>query len=318
MSSLTEVPVGSPPFRHEALFYAGDDEYLKGTVPYVEGGLASGEPVLVVVPQDRLELLREVLPTGNPLLQLADMEAIGRNPARIIPAWADFVLPLLAEGRTSRGIGEPIWPGRSAEELTECTWHETLINTAFGEAAGFSLLCPYDTTGLDPSVIEAAYSTHPLAGPPDGITPSSSYRTELPTCPDEPLSPIPEDATWLPFDEHGHPELRRMVRTAAVSVGLAPDTVDDVVLAVNEAVVNTVRHGGGIGRLCTWRDDGAFLCEVRDGGHIRDPLAGRRRPPVDRAGGRGLWLITQLSDLVQIRQLDDEQAIRIRISDTCR
>ena len=195
MSSLTEVPVGSPPFRHEALFYAGDDEYLKGTVPYVEDGLASGEPVLVVVPQDRLELLRDALPTGNPLLQLADMEAIGRNPARIIPAWADFVLPLLAEGRTSRGIGEPIWPGRSAEELTECTWHETLINTAFGEAAGFSLLCPYDTTGLDPSVIEAAYSTHPLAGPPDGITPSSSYRTELPTCPDEPLSPIPEDAS---------------------------------------------------------------------------------------------------------------------------
>jgi anti-sigma regulatory factor (Ser/Thr protein kinase) len=135
------------------------------------------------------------------------------------------------------------------------------------------------------------------------------------TCPDVPLSPIPESAVWSSFDFRDHFGLRQRIRKAATATGLAPRTVDDVVLAVNEAVVNTVRHAGGEGRLCTWTEGGSFLCEVRDPGRIGDAMAGRRKPPIDTAGGRGLWLITQLCDLVQIRELAAGQAIRIRVSD---
>ncbi|MER6691577.1 MEDS domain-containing protein, partial [Streptomyces minutiscleroticus] len=38
------------PFLHPALFYAGEREYLAGTVPFVREGLAAGEPVAVAVP----------------------------------------------------------------------------------------------------------------------------------------------------------------------------------------------------------------------------------------------------------------------------
>ena len=50
-------------FRHEALFYSGDDEFLAGTVPFVLEGVETGEPVLVVVPEPRLAALRTALET---------------------------------------------------------------------------------------------------------------------------------------------------------------------------------------------------------------------------------------------------------------
>ena len=53
--------------------------------------------------------------------------------------------------------------------------------------------------------------------------------------------------------------------------------------------------------LRIWTEGGSLVCEVADDGVITDPLVGRREPPLDRAGGRGLWLANQLCHLVQIR-----------------
>src|SRR5689334_24773025 len=53
----------------------------------------------------------------------------------------------------------------------------------------------------------------------------------------------------------------------------------DLLLAVNEAAVNTLVHGDGQGVLRMWLDDGELVCELSDGWKsIADPLAGRRRP----------------------------------------
>src|SRR6185437_865395 len=43
-----------------------------------------------------------------------DMDAVGTNPARILPTWRTFAAPHLAAGRRIRGVGEPISPGRRA------------------------------------------------------------------------------------------------------------------------------------------------------------------------------------------------------------
>ena len=60
------------------------------------------------------------------------MEVIGRNPARIIPAWRRFVADHATEdGGGMRGIGEPIWAERALDELAECQLHEWLLNLAF-------------------------------------------------------------------------------------------------------------------------------------------------------------------------------------------
>jgi hypothetical protein len=41
-------------FRHEAPLYAGEVDFLTGTLPFIREGMAAGEPVLVVVSAARI------------------------------------------------------------------------------------------------------------------------------------------------------------------------------------------------------------------------------------------------------------------------
>jgi len=87
--------------------------------------------------------------------------------------------------------------------------------------------------------------------------------------------------------------------------------VQDAVRAVHELAANSVRHAGGHGVLRVWRTDEALTCEIRDRGHISDPLAGRRRPAPDATSGRGLWVATQVADLLQIRTGPSGSTVRL-------
>src|SRR3954453_17864215 len=78
-------------FRHEALLYSGPDEFLAGTLAFLEAGLEAGEPMLVVVGADKVRRLRGELGADGDWVHFADMADVGLNPARIIPAWRDFV-----------------------------------------------------------------------------------------------------------------------------------------------------------------------------------------------------------------------------------
>jgi anti-sigma regulatory factor (Ser/Thr protein kinase) len=86
------------------------------------------------------------------------------------------------------------------------------------------------------------------------------------------------------------------------------------VLAVHELATNSVRHGGGRGTCRLWRDGAALVCEVSDRGWITDPQAGRRRPAADQPGGRGLWLVHQLCDAVELRTSPSGTVVRVRMS----
>ena len=81
----------APQFHHEALFYDGDAEFVAGCSAFAEEGLERGEPVLVMVGIRKLELLRAALGERADGVAFADMEEVGRNPGRIIPAWGRFV-----------------------------------------------------------------------------------------------------------------------------------------------------------------------------------------------------------------------------------
>src|SRR5437868_3363988 len=100
-----------PAFRHEALLYAGEDEFVERNAAFIREGVAADEPVLVVVDAAKIDLLREELgDDADPaVVQFADMADVGRNPARIIPAWREFVSQRAGERGAVRGIGEPIW-----------------------------------------------------------------------------------------------------------------------------------------------------------------------------------------------------------------
>jgi anti-sigma regulatory factor (Ser/Thr protein kinase) len=117
----------------------------------------------------------------------------------------------------------------------------------------------------------------------------------------------------LAFDRDGLGEARRLVARRAAEAGLAGARAQDLVLAVGEAAANSVRHAGGHGVLRVWEDDGAVVCEVKDPGRVRDPLAGRHLPALDDVGGWGLYIAHQVCDLVQLRSGPQGTVVRMRM-----
>lgn len=75
------------------------------------------EAALAAVPGPAIGPLREALGEAAGAVAFADMTAIGRNPARIIPFVSDFAAS--HPGRRIAWVGEPAWPGQSAAELVK-------------------------------------------------------------------------------------------------------------------------------------------------------------------------------------------------------
>jgi anti-sigma regulatory factor (Ser/Thr protein kinase) len=302
--------------RHEALFYANTDELLAGALPFVEAGLEAGEAIRVAVPRaSRLPLERALRGLAGERLSFVAMEELGRNPARIIPAWRQFVEAAERDGVRARGIGEPIWAGRSRAELEECERHEALLNLAFAGAPRWTLMCPYNTE-LGDAVLDRAARNHPFLREGAEVACSGPYGPALSARQvfSGDLETPAETPAELTFDAGGLSRLRQVVAEFAATVPLAPRRIEDVVLASHELAANSVRHGGGGGQLRIWREPGGLVCEVRDDGLFTDPLVGRVRPETDQLGGRGLWIVNQTCDLVQIRSAEAGSVVRLRAS----
>jgi anti-sigma regulatory factor (Ser/Thr protein kinase) len=303
------------PFRHEAFLHAGDEQFLSGALPFVRGAVAANEPILVALGAPSIRRLRDALGRDASAVHFADMATLGLNPARIIPAWQAFLDEHHDPGRRIWGIGGPIWPGRSEAELSECYRHECLLNLAFAETDGFTLVCPYDTAKLEPEVLERARRSHPLVREHGAVAASHSFRAATAAEPfTDALSQPAGEARRLDFAAEDLPLVRDAVRSFAAEAGVPRDRAADLVVAVHELVTNSIRHGGGHGALRLWRDGGSVVCEVSDSGHIDAPLVGRTRPARNgQIGGYGVWLANQLCDLVQVRSRASGSVVRIHL-----
>ncbi|MFI7406223.1 anti-sigma factor RsbA family regulatory protein [Streptomyces sp. NPDC049541] len=299
-------------FVHPALFYSGDQQYVTGTVPFVLEGLAREEPVAVAAPPDRLQLIQDQLGDQARRVHFEDMTQAGRNPGRIIPG----VLRRFADAHTSgrvRIIGEPIWPGRSAVEYPACVQHEALINEAFTGRA-VTILCPYDVDGLDETVLKDAWATHPVVVAEGSETASVAYSPEAVVARYNQALPVPPAAQETSFEGSGQlPTVREFAVRQGERLGLEGARLEDLQLAVAELTTNSVVHGAGGGTLRIWVEGEQVVCEVQDGGRLTDPLAGRRPPPPERPGGRGLLFVNHVADLVRVHTSEAGTTIRFYI-----
>ena len=182
---------------------------------------------------------------------------------------------------------------------------------AFADSDGFRLMCPYDEDALDPAVVHEARCSHPLVSHEHGAHASHDFRSSGLLAPFEaPLPPPPAPVEVHSFEIDTLHEVRQIVARAGQRAGLREDRVEDLVLAVNELAANSTLHGRGRGVLRVWRDQDTLVCEVRDRGHIHDPLAGRYKPDAAQSGGWGLWIVNQVCDLVQVRTGADGTVVR--------
>jgi anti-sigma regulatory factor (Ser/Thr protein kinase) len=299
-------------FRHTGFFYRTTNEYARTVAGFLREGLAAGEPAFAAVPPDKVSLIRDALGADARRVEFADITAMGRNPAWIIPRVRAFTGQ--HAGRRVRYVGEPIWASRTPAELREATKHEALINVAFA-AADAEILCPYDIAGLDPAVIADARRTHPVLLSDGRHRASRGYAMpfRIPSSCDLPLPEPPRDAMSLTYRTNLS-EVRALVFRQAAAAGLPENRASDLVLAVSEVAANTLRHTPSDGTLTIWRDQDEIVCEVHDEGTIMDLLAGRRMPAPGAAGGHGLWLVHQVCDLVELRSASSGTTVRMHMA----
>ncbi len=277
--------------------HAGWSDFVEGTASFIRDGLAADEPALVVLSAPKAAMLRRALGRVDGVCYV-DPTGLGRDPGRIVPAWRVFLAERSMAAQRARGIGEPVFAPRDQSALTDSQRHESLLDLASDQGRGWSLLCVYDVETLHPAVLGQAEARH--APEVDQRLDDLGARMAALDAGhglSEPATVL-EELTFGPDGLHG---VRALIESRADTFGLGRDWVAEFVLAVNEIAANSVRHGGGEGTLRLWQADEVLVSEVRDRGHIVDPLAGWERPAPDATEGRGLWLAHQLCDLVQIR-----------------
>lgn len=299
-------------FWHAALLHRGVAEFEAAACEFAKTAARVGAAVLIACPARSLGRLRARLDGLGDRVTWADMADIAPNPGRLIHEISRFAGQ--HPGRDIYLVQQATWPSRSDEELWEVFRHEALLNVALA-GVPVHVLCPYDTT-LPARMISCAEATHPVITSGGGWRPSSRYQRAGSTVPDEcdqPLPPVPGSARVADFTDD-LAAVRHLVSLHALAAGLSRARTDDLLIAVGELAANTLAHGGGQGTLALWATVGEVTCQIRDAGYITDPLAGRLRPgPAAAGGGRGLWLVHQLCDLVQVRTGPAGTTIRVHM-----
>jgi anti-sigma regulatory factor (Ser/Thr protein kinase) len=287
-------------FWHPALFYGSEREYLEELVPFVTDGLAESAAVLVAVPGRNLEALRAALGADADRVTMADMTEAGRNPGRILGGVLGAFVQAHPETPV-RIIGEPIWPGRTTTEYPACVQHEALINAAFAGRSGAVVVCPYDTTALDTVALADAWETHPVVWQDGHETTSARYSPDGAVARyNQPLTTAADAVGYTLAAPRDLAPARRLIARHAAQLGLSTARISDLQLIATELATNSLLYTGGDCRVNLWQDNGHVVCEIRDKGHLADPLAGRRAAPPDQRGGRGLLLVNELADLVRL------------------
>jgi hypothetical protein len=298
-------------YRHEAFLWHDRSDFTDSLVPFVTDGLDAGEPVMVALIEEHGAWLRDELGAKADRVRFVDMAALGRNPAKIIPAWLKF-LDTDADGDgPARGVGEPIWAGRGSDELIECQVHKALLNVAVDPTIPFWLVCPYDATGLEPAVIDEAYRSHPVVIEADAYRGSTSYagRAHLETMLGQELPTLVGEPTTIPFSRRNLNRLRAFLKLEGHVAGLGLKQAADLAIVTSRLAADSLDRGATSGTIRVWRQPRSVICEVVDDTHLDDPLAGRRAPLVD--GADALWAANQLCDLVQVRTTSTGTTIRV-------
>jgi anti-sigma regulatory factor (Ser/Thr protein kinase) len=311
----TGAATGHEGYFHEALYYSSDDELLAVLVPFLLGGAAAGEPTIVALGERNAALVRSALPAGAPVRYAAG-GAVYARPAAAIRSYRTLLAGHVAEGAAQiRIIGE--LPA-AAFGATWDSWmrYESAINHAYDDFPLWSM-CAYDRRTTPEAMLHDVARTHPRTARPDGSHPVSEAYTEPVANLSEPramiIDPVQRTAPAAELTDPGPALARRVVR-AADPGSVPPAEVEDLVVAVSEAVTNAMLYGRPPVLMRVWPGGDRLVVTVSDGGAgPKDPFAGLLpAPDSDSAiGGRGLWISHQSVNHVSTERSADGYSIRM-------
>jgi len=285
---------------HQAFLYDGAEQFAEAMAPLVRAGTERGDKVLVAAKRASTEALREELGSDGATVELHDTLEWHPRPVHRLMAVQRTLAELPRDGRLL-ALGEPVWTG-SAATRREWARYESTINVALADAP-LRFICLYDRSELPESILDHGRGTHPevvegsVACPCATFESPAEFVREL----DAGGGATPgRDHYDIPFsgDHHG---FRGMLASLALECGMSADRAEELVLAANEVVTNSVLHGAPPIAARCWVADGDFVCEVSDGGPgVADPFAGWTLPAPGAPGGWGLAVARRICDALEV------------------
>jgi len=299
-------PTGRPGRFHEVGFYRSDAEFAALIVPFVEDGVAAGQPVILGYDDRKARLLRSWLYDPAAVTFIAD-DSLYATPARAIASYWRMFEELTAAGATQIRIAGDVPHEGNGGRFAGWDRYESAASTVWNQFPVWSR-CLYDAATAAPRVLDTAARTHPRMVLPSGrYQPSRQYQ-DLANF--QPLPPDPdplEDS--VPAIVMSDPSSARVRHVLSVIGGgrVSGTALEELMTGAGEAVGNARRHGRPPVTARIWAGSGRILVHVHDTGPgPADPLAGLvpvwTRPGLD---GAELWLVHMLDlDAALIRSRD--------------
>jgi anti-sigma regulatory factor (Ser/Thr protein kinase) len=292
---------------HEAGFYQSDAEFGALIVPFVEEGVAAGQPVILGYDDRKAGLLRSWLSEPDAVTFVTG-NTLYATPARAIASYWQMCEEFIAAGAAQIRIAGDVPHEGAGGQF--CGWdrYESAINTIWDGFPVWSR-CLYDTTTSPARVLDVAERTHPRIVLSSGdYQPSHRYQTAaqftpLPPDPD----PLEQSAPAIEMADPSEAQVRHAV--TGIAHGQLPDTaLQDLMIGASEAASNARRHGRPPVTVRIWAASGRVVVRVHDtGSGPGDPLAGLVRAQTRLGlGGAGLWIIHMLDhlDAAMVRSAD--------------
>lgn len=306
-------PGGGTGFVHDTGFYCSDEELLELVVPFIEGGMADGDPTFVSLPGPELRLVRSAVGDRRGLTFLDAADQYFR-PTATIRRYRKLLGDEVATGaRRVRAVGSAPHPGVGAPwEM----WarYEAVINHAYDDLPLWGL-CPYDTRSTPDDVLADIERTHPHVATARGQrTANPRYQDPTVFLAGRRVLPDPFEARApdLELIDPAPGAARRAVAEVGARTLVAPATVDDLVLASSEVVTNATLHGRPPVVLRAWAAPERLVVSVTDRGRGPADLGVGLVPTDDRTlGGFGLWLVHELCSDVALALTDEGFTVRL-------
>ena len=298
---------------HEAGFYGSDAEFAALIVPFVQEGVAAGEPVIIGYDERKAGLLRSWLADPSAVEFIGD-QSLYATPARAIATYRRLFEFHTAMGAGQiRIAGDVPHPGNGGR-FEGWDRYESAVNTVWQDFPVWGR-CLYDTITAPPAVLEVVERTHPRIVWPSGQRRASEHYQEAAVFEPLPVAPDPLEASTPIATLAGRPAAD--TRHALARIGRSRvnnTTLADLIIGASEAVSNALRHGQPPVTVRIWATSDRIVVSIHDSGPgPADPLVGLT-PAAHSAfhPGLGLWVMHQLDVDTALIHTGEGFTVRLR------
>jgi anti-sigma regulatory factor (Ser/Thr protein kinase) len=298
---------------HEAGFYNSDDEFLALIHPFVTGGLAAGEPVIIGYDERKCDLLRATLHRPEQVAFIEDT-SLYASPACAIEAYRQQFERHVAAGAEQIRIAGDVPHEGNGGRFAGWDRYESAVNAVWQAYPVWSR-CLYDATTTRDDVRDVVVRTHPRLVTPGGAATASPHYQDVAEFVALPPTADPLEVT-TPSVRLGDASLKRTRRRVAEVARGCLDTAafDELMFALSEAVINAQSYGHPPVAVRVWTAPDRVVLHVHDSGPgPPDRLTGLVPVPEGAAGaGLGLWLSHQLRE-VEVSLITDAEGFTVHL-----